>query len=477
MKIISTLARVCLLTLSLVAAAAQGYAILDVTDHLVGTDPIQMGRLSRNAIPQDWAGSEPFPGVINGGVAYQYRTYSVSVGASQYVQIFTDASGGAAGVVFTSAYLGSYDPTNKATNWLGDAGSSGNFFSGTDPNYFNVLVPANSTIIVVINATSPAALNQNYRVIVEGYLDASYASLVGTTTSLASSLPFSTNGAPVTFTSSVNGSNPTGTIDFRDAGVSIPGCGAQPLLGGGNSPTATCNTSSLALGAHPIQAFYSGDPVNAASSSVIVNQVVNPLGGTLACAPNPQQEISNVQCVLTLAGNNPTGTVTFLDGVSPITGCVNVALAGVGNTKTATCNTTGLSVGPHTITTTYTGDSNNPPGPSSNSVNEVITPRPATTTTVMSSMNPSPMGAPVTFTANIAGAGVTGTVQFKDGATIVPACSARPVVAASASCTIPGLGPGVHTITGAYSGDINNAPSSGNVMQTVTCVGRGCPAP
>jgi len=82
----------------------------------------------------------------------------------------------------------------------------------------------------------------------------------------------------------------------------------------------------------------------------------------------------------------------------------------------------------------------------------------------------------VTYTATITGAGPTGTVQFKDGATILPTCSARPVVAAAASCTI-GLATGVHTITGTFSGDVNNAPSSGNVMQTVTCVGRGCPPP
>ncbi|HTP97749.1 MAG TPA: hypothetical protein VMN56_00400, partial [Casimicrobiaceae bacterium] len=125
MKIISALARVCLLTLSLAVTAVHAYALLDVTDHLVSTDAIQMGRLSRNAIPQDWAGSEPFPGVINGGVAYHYRTYSVYVGASQYVQIFTDASGGAAGVVFTSAYLTSYNPASPAATWVGDAGSSG----------------------------------------------------------------------------------------------------------------------------------------------------------------------------------------------------------------------------------------------------------------------------------------------------------------------------------------------------------------
>jgi hypothetical protein len=174
MKITSALARVCLLTLSLALPPVHADVLLDMTDHLTAANSTQLGRLSRNGVPQDWAGTELYPGAINPGTTYHYKTYAVNVGSTRYVQIFLDASGNAAGGVFSSVYLTSYDPNNKATNWKGDAGSSGNFFAATDPNFFNVLVPANSTIVVVINETSAAALNQNYRLIIEGYLDAAF---------------------------------------------------------------------------------------------------------------------------------------------------------------------------------------------------------------------------------------------------------------------------------------------------------------
>lgn len=179
MKIISALARVCLLTLSLAIPAVHADVLLDITDHLVSANPTQAGRLGRNGVPQDWAGSEAYPGEINGGTMYHYKTYLVSVGALRYVQVFVDAQGGASGNVFSSAYTTSYNPASKATNWAGDAGISGNFFFGSDPNYFNVLVPANSMLVVVINETSASALNQNYRLIVEGYLDANFTQKAG----------------------------------------------------------------------------------------------------------------------------------------------------------------------------------------------------------------------------------------------------------------------------------------------------------
>ena len=49
-----------------------------------------------------------------------------------------------------------------------------------------------------------------------------------------------------------------------------------------------------------------------------------------------------------------TGTVAFKDNGSDITGCGNVAL----NPNTATCTTSSLSPGSHSITAVYSGDSN-----------------------------------------------------------------------------------------------------------------------
>ena len=68
------------------------------------------------------------------------------------------------------------------------------------------------------------------------------------TTSVASSKNPSTFGASVTFTATVAGSNPTGSVNFKDGGGSITGCSAVALTGSGNSRTATCTTSALSVG-------------------------------------------------------------------------------------------------------------------------------------------------------------------------------------------------------------------------------------
>jgi hypothetical protein len=111
-------------------------------------DPTQLGRLSRNAIPQDWASDEAFPGVINTTTSYRYVTYLVNVGMTPFVQVLFDSL---SLNTFVSAYDTTYDTTyvpNSAglpnlgfdTHWLGDAGFSGNAF-GTDPVFFRYSFP------------------------------------------------------------------------------------------------------------------------------------------------------------------------------------------------------------------------------------------------------------------------------------------------------------------------------------------------
>jgi hypothetical protein len=202
-----------------------------------------------------------------------------------------------------------------------------------------------------------------------------------------------------------------------------------------------------------------------------------PFGGVVGCSPNPAQELATVTCTTTISGTNPSGYVTFTDNGAPVAGCVGVALAGSGDTKTATCTTAALSVGSHAIGSRYSGDrAGNPPGTSTVGA-QVINPRPATTTTVASSGNPSAFGQSVSFTATITGSTPTGTVAFKDGAGNFPGCIARPVSGGAAVCTVHTLWIGSHAVTGVYSGDLNNAPSTSPVVnQAVNCVPGGrCP--
>jgi hypothetical protein len=104
--------------------------------------------------------------------------------------------------------------------------------------------------------------------------------LPATTTTLVSSANPSMLGAPVTFTATVTGTNPSGSVSFSADGGTISGCASVGLTGSGNSKTAVCSTSSLTVGTHPIVASYGGDAGNSGSSSTSLSQVVAVAGST-----------------------------------------------------------------------------------------------------------------------------------------------------------------------------------------------------
>lgn len=91
--------------------------------------------------------------------------------------------------------------------------------------------------------------------------------LFATSTAVTSSVNPSTLGQSVTFTATVTGAGgtPTGTVNFKDGGTSISGCASQALSSG----VATCVTSALSLGTHPITADYSGDSNFATSTGTL----------------------------------------------------------------------------------------------------------------------------------------------------------------------------------------------------------------
>jgi len=108
---------------------------------------------------------------------------------------------------------------------------------------------------------------------------------VASTTGIATSLTPSTVGTSVTFTATVSGSSPTGTVNFLDGGASISGCSAAAVGGSGNVRTATCATASLVVATHSITAAYSGDSNNNASTSAALSQVVTGSGSGSGSPP------------------------------------------------------------------------------------------------------------------------------------------------------------------------------------------------
>ena len=173
MKMISAFARVLILATSLTGVIAHADILLDTTGAVMTTDPTQVGRLNRNGVPQNWGGVETYPGVnpATTSTTYHYTTYFINVGITPFIQI--DFSGSSNN--FVSAYLGSYNPASLSTNWLGDAGFSGNFF-GTDVLFFDVKAALNSVIEIVVNNTAAnnVGVGDPFHLIVEGYIDSEF---------------------------------------------------------------------------------------------------------------------------------------------------------------------------------------------------------------------------------------------------------------------------------------------------------------
>ena len=122
-----------------------------------------------------------------------------------------------------------------------------------------------------------------------------YTMTTPTTSSLAASANPVVAGAAETFTDTVCGSTPTGTVTFTDASTTL-GTGTLAAGGGTGCSQATLTTSALAAGSQTIHATYAGDPSNTASSATLAVTV------TAASIPVPS----------TGAGDGSQGTAMLL---------------------------------------------------------------------------------------------------------------------------------------------------------------------
>ncbi len=169
-----------LLAATFASAPALALTVQSGSVSVTAADPDQAGRLSRNNVPQDWSGGEEYPGEINTGTTYHYTSFIVPFAANAlqdvYYQIDIDD---AATDLFSSAYLGVYDPLAKQVNWLGDAGTSGNYF-GVNPLFYQVVVPAGGVLRLVFNstnapnATPPGVPTSTADYLVEAFSDTEY---------------------------------------------------------------------------------------------------------------------------------------------------------------------------------------------------------------------------------------------------------------------------------------------------------------
>ncbi|MSP11330.1 MAG: Ig-like domain repeat protein [Chloroflexi bacterium] len=189
---------------------------------------------------------------------------------------------------------------------------------------------------------------------------------------------------------------------------------------------------------------------------------------TTFSTPSPASPATNCQPVsflVSVTRNDTTGavisgTVSFTDNSTAISGCQNLALNGSGQ---ATCNVSALTISgsPHTIAANYSGA---PAGPdtlqaSSNSINYTVN-KATTTITVVGAPNASTYTQKVTFTATVTSAcgNVTGVVFFNDNGTTIGTGAVNPATGIATLDTTE-LDAGTHKITVVYGGDEDHSAS------------------
>jgi large repetitive protein len=250
-------------------------------------------------------------------------------------------------------------------------------------------------------------------------------------------------GQSATFTATVTPSTATGTVQFLDGALAI---GTVAVNGG----TAVLSTTALAAGSHSITAAYSGDgAMNPSTSAAVAVQVVKYATITTLTTDTGISVFSaEVPLTATVSPSGASGIVQFYDGTALLGSATLVnghAFLGV----------TTLTVGAHTLTAVYGGDAIFA-GSTSPAVREMVAQSASTTTISATPAGQSTVGQLVTFTATVAPAAATGSVQFNDGNTAIGTGALVNGVATFSTSALKG---GNHAITAAYLGDSNVAAS------------------
>lgn len=293
---------------------------------------------------------------------------------------------------------------------------------------------------------------------------------MATTVTLTSSENPSGYGDPLVLTATVipaaGTTVPDGTVTFSDGDAIL---GTVTLNADGQAPLAN---HTVPAGAQDLEAQYSGSDGFAASTSAPLVQVVTvqPSTTLLISALNPAtygETVVAVAVVLPVEGvGAPTGTVTLLDGTSPI---ASAPLTG----GSAAFAVPDLESGDHTLTAAYAGDGNVGASASA-SVNEEID-RALTSTSLQVAPSPAQTGQPVTLTASVTSptAQPDGEVTFSNSQKTLGTADLED---GEATLTTTFDQPGERHLSATYAGDKDFEGSQSPVTPLLVDPARKCRA-
>ena len=342
--------------------ATSAPVVVNMADHqftgsLGAGDAQQTGRLNRFAVVSTCAAPKSCPSTFSTSGARFYDSYTLTNNSGSSACVTIGYNSGCGTNAFVVAYSSSFNPASLCTNYLGDPGSS-----PVTSIFYEVTVPANGTIVVVVHEVNTGAGCGSYTLTVDIPSIALTASpnpvCVGSTLNLsATSIPganYSWSGNGV-----VNANSNTTT--------------AVPLVSG--SQTYTVSVSNAI-----------GCPVNATATVT----VEPPL--TAVITPNPSPVCVNGTLNLSVPDAGVGATYTWSGN-----GVVNAN----SNTTTAVPNATGSQA--YAVTVTAPGSCS-----ATGTVNVTVNPRPSATITP----NPNPVCQNSTLNLSVPSAGGGATYNW-----------------------------------------------------------------
>ena len=317
----------------------------------------------------------------------------------------------------------------------------------------NVHTNGVASCVVTFTTTGTHALTANYAG------DATYATSSGSTSEVinaqyttTSTVSASTStpqiGVPVTLSSTVtssgSGIKPVGQVHFKDGSTEVCSGTLSPSTSG-----ASCSWTPTAQGARNVTAVFNGDAPNQGSTSPVLTETVGINAGTLTLgsSANPSPAGSSLTLTASIGGYLPTGSVQFTDGGTNLGSAVPIV------SGQASLSTTPTAASGHVYGATYTGDPNNTGRSGSVTVNVIGA---NSATAVSASASAATPSTSVTFTATVTGSTPTGSVTFRDGATVLSTSA----VASGTATWSQTLANGLHVVTASYGGDTTNSPST-----------------
>jgi hypothetical protein len=402
---------------------------------------------------------------VNSSITGTSNAIVVSAAAATH---FAVSAPGAAtsGTAFNFTVTAQDQFNNTATGYAGTV-----HFTSSDGQ---AVLPANSTLtngVATFSATLKTAGSQTITA-----TDTVTSSITGTSNTIAvsgagathfsvSAPASATSGTAFNFTVTAldqfnnTATGYTGTVHFTSSD-------GQAVLPANSTLTNGTGTFSATLKTAGSQTITATDTVTSSITGTSNAIAVSGASGTHFAVSAPTAVTAGAPFTFTVSAkdqfNNTAtsyfGTVHFTSSdaqaVLPADFTFTVANSGSA-TFTATLKTAGNQTitATDTVTSSITGTSNA----------IAVGQKASSTITLASSQNPSSFGQSVTFTATVSGSGTpTGTVTFKDGATVLATVTLN--AGAQATFTTASLALGTHALTATYGGDLNNLPSTSAVL-------------